>query len=253
MLSWKRADLAGVLGRLKLALGAAVLAAAIAYTLQGGAVLPVLAMGLAAWLFVGSLVEWGGRVKLFRAPLLDSLHRARHLPRSAHGTALAHAGLAILMAGIVAASNWKGEAVQILRPGETVELAGYVYRLDSVEQAMGPNYSIDRARLTVTTAEGAFVALLDPEKRLYPVRAMPTTEAAIHSTAMADLYVVIGDSDGQGGWTVRIFHEPLVPWIWAGALIMVLGGLISLSDRRLRVGAPTRRRKAPAAAAAARA
>jgi cytochrome c-type biogenesis protein CcmF len=128
MLSWKRADLAGVLSRLKLALGAAVLAALIAWYQQGGTILPLLAMGLAAWLFTGAVVEWGGRVKLFRAPLADSLHRARRLPRSNHGTALAHAGLAIAMAGIVAASNWKGEAVQILRPGEAVELAGYVYR-----------------------------------------------------------------------------------------------------------------------------
>ncbi|MEE8500685.1 MAG: cytochrome c-type biogenesis CcmF C-terminal domain-containing protein, partial [Kiloniellales bacterium] len=79
------------------------------------------------------------------------------------------------------------------------------------------------------------------------------TEAAIHTTGMADLYAVIGDADGQGGWTVRIFHQPMLPWIWAGTLIMVLGGVLSLSDRRLRVGAPTRRRKAPAAAAPARA
>ena len=102
----------------------------------------------------------------------------------------------------------------------------------------------------MTTVDGEFVTQLDPEKRLYPVRAMPTTEAAIHTTAMADLYTVIGDADGRGGWTVRIFHEPMVPWIWAGSLIMILGGLLSLSDRRLRIGAPTRRRKAPAAAAA---
>ncbi len=253
MMSWKRADIAGVLSRLKLALGAAILAVLIAYYQQGGAILPVLAMGLAAWLFTGSVVEWGSRVKLFRAPLADSLHRARHLPRAAHGTALAHAGLAIAMAGIVGASNWKDEAVQVLRPGETIELAGYRYRLEGVEQGQGPNYTIDRARLTVTTVEGEFVTLLDPEKRLYPVRAMPTTEAAIHTTGMVDLYAVIGDADGQGGWTVRIFHEPMVPWIWAGSLIMILGGLISLSDRRLRVGAPARRRKTPAAAPPARA
>ncbi len=107
----------------------------------------------------------------------------------------------------------------------------------------------------MTTTDGAFVARLDPEKRFYPVRAMQTTEAAIHTTVMADLYTVIGDADGKGGWTVRIFHEPMVPWIWAGTLIMVLGGAVSLSDRRLRVGAPRRRRKAkaPAAAAPARA
>jgi cytochrome c-type biogenesis protein CcmF len=85
--------------------------------------------------------------------------------------------------------------------------------------------------------------VLTPEKRFYPVQAMPTTEAAIHSTGLADLYAVIGDPAG-GGWTVRIYHEPLVPWIWAGALIMVAGGFLSLSDRRLRVGAPARKARA---------
>jgi cytochrome c-type biogenesis protein CcmF len=253
MLAWKRADLAGVLGRLRLAFVAAVAAAVLALELQGGPVLPVLAMGLAAWLFTGALTDWAGRVRLFRTPLLDSLRRARHLPRAAHGGALAHAGLAIAMAGMIAATNWKGEVVRVMHPGETVDLAGYVYRFEGVEQTQGPNYSSDRARFTVTTEDGDFVTRLAPEKRLYPVKQMPTTEAAIHTTGMADLYAVIGDADGQGGWTVRIFHEPMVPWIWAGALIMILGGVLSLSDRRLRVGAPTRRRKAPATPAPARA
>jgi cytochrome c-type biogenesis protein CcmF len=84
---------------------------------------------------------------------------------------------------------------------------------------------------------------LTPQKRLYDVQKMPTTEAAIHTTGLEDLYVVVGDPDGKGGWTTRIFHEPLVPWIWAGCLIMVIGGLFSLSDRRLRIGAPVRSKK----------
>ena len=97
--------------------------------------------------------------------------------------------------------------------------------------------------------DGREVTVLTPEKRIYDVQRRQTTEAAIHSTGLADLYAVIGDGDGRGGWTVRIYHEPLVPWIWAGALIMVAGGAVSLSDRRRRVGAPTRRRKtAPATA-----
>jgi cytochrome c-type biogenesis protein CcmF len=99
----------------------------------------------------------------------------------------------------------------------------------------------------MVTRAGRVVATLTPEKRLYTVQNMPTTEAAIHTTGLADLYAVIGDSDGQGGWTVRLFHEPLVPWLWAGIALMVAGGLVSLSDRRLRVGVPARR------AAAARA
>ena len=255
-LAWKRADLAGVLGRLKVALAAAVVAVLLALYLQGGPVLPVIAMGLAAWLFVGALSEWAERVKLFRAPVAESLHRARSLPRAAYGMTLAHAGLAIAIAGMTAAASWKAEEVRIMRPGESVDLAGYTYRFEGVEKLdVDPredrNYSSDMATFTVTRGE-SFVARLTPEKRLYPVQDMQTTEAAIHTTGLADLYTVIGDADGSGGWTVRIFHEPMVPWIWAGALIMVLGGAVSLTDRRLRIGAPMRRR-APGDAAAARA
>ncbi|MFQ5776000.1 MAG: heme lyase CcmF/NrfE family subunit, partial [Kiloniellaceae bacterium] len=252
LLSWKRADLPGVLGRLKLALAAAVVAALLAVQMRGGPVLAVLAMGVAAWLFVGALGDWAARIKLFRVPLGHSLRRARNLPRSAHGVTLAHAGLAVAIVGIAASASWKVEEVRIMRPGESFEVAGYSYRLERVDRVQGPNYFSDKGTITVTR-NGDFVARLTPEKRLYPVQNQPTTEAAIHTTGLADLYTVIGDPDGNGGWTVRVFYEPMVPWIWAGALIMILGGMVSLSDRRLRVGAPTRRRPAPRAAAAVRA
>ena len=251
-LPWKRGDLAGVLGRLKLALVGAAVAAALSLYLEGGPVMTAVAMALAAWLFLGSLIEWAERIKLFRAPFGDSLRRARHLPRSAHGKTLAHAGLAVAIVGMAAAASWKAEVVQIMRPGESLELAGYTYRLEGVRGFQGPNYRGDVATITVTQGD-RFIARLTPEKRLYPVQNQPTTEAAIHTTGLADLYTVIGDPDGRGGWTVRVFHEPMVPWIWAGSLIMILGGLCSLSDRRLRVGAPARRRKAPAVAAVAQA
>ena len=247
LLQWKRADLAGVLGRLKWAGLASLLAAALAvYLHSGGPILAWLGMALAAWLFAGCIVEWAERVKLFRAPLATSWARARQLPRSAYGMTLAHAGMAVVIAGVTASAAWQGEVVRVLRPGETAELGGYVYRFDGVESLRGPNYAAERGRFTVTR-DGHPFALLTPERRLYDVQRMETTEAAIHTTGLADLYAVIGEPDGRGGWTVRLYHEPLVPWIWAGSFIMVLGGALSLSDRRLRVGAPTRRpRLAPA-------
>ncbi|MGF1592527.1 MAG: heme lyase CcmF/NrfE family subunit [Kiloniellaceae bacterium] len=240
MLPWKRGDLAGALARLKLAALGALLAAGIAWYLQsGGPLLAVAAMGLAAWLFVGALVEWGDRVKLFRVAPVDSWRRARALPRAAHGMTLAHAGLAVAMAGMIGSSVWKSEVVANLRSGETVEIAGYELLFEGVGRLDGPNYRAERARFTVSRG-GEEIAAMFPEKRVYQVRSMPTTEAAIRTTFFADLYVVIGDNDGSGGWTVRIYHEPLVPWIWIGCLVMVGGGLTSLSDRRLRVGAPHR-------------
>jgi cytochrome c-type biogenesis protein CcmF len=161
---------------------------------------------------------------------------------------LAHAGLAIAIFGMTGASAWKQEEVRTMRPGESVAVAGYDYRFDGAAAVQGPNYSGIRGTFTVTRRDAPVVTLY-PEKRLYTVQQMPTTEAAIHTTGFADLYAVIGDPDGKGGWTVRIFHEPLVPWIWAGALLMFAGGLVSLTDRRLRVGAPARRRAAATAVA----
>ena len=137
-----------------------------------------------------------------------------------------------------------------MRPGETVTVAGYDYRFDGVTQVAGPNYVAQRGQFTVSR-DGEPVAVLTPEKRNYSAGGMPTTEAGIHTTGLADLYTVVGDPDGKGGWTVRLFHEPLVPWIWAGVLAMVAGGLVSLSDRRLRVGVPSRRRVSAVLAAEA--
>ncbi len=249
-LSWKRTDLAGVVGRLKFAFLAAILATAITLYMQQGPVIPVLAMGLAVWLFAGAVIEWSGRIKLFQTAPGDSLRRAIGLPRSAHGMTLAHAGMAVVIAGMVASSTWKVEEILIMRPGDTTSVAGYDYRLEKVERIKGPNYISDTATITVTR-DGKAVTEQKPEKRIYTVQNTPTTEAAIYTTALADLYTAIGDPDGKGGQTVRIFFEPLVPWIWIGSLMMMLGGVISLSDRRLRVGAPRRKRPPTLAAAQA--
>jgi cytochrome c-type biogenesis protein CcmF len=243
LLPWKRADLIGVLSRLKVALGAAIAVALLTIYLRSeGPVLAIPAMALVAWLFVGTLSEWAERVKLFRAPLRQSVQRAAHLPRAHYGMTFAHAGLAVAIAGMIGSAAWKSEEVTSLAVGESTEVANYTYTLEDVAQVRGPNYESTMASFRVTH-DGREIAVLRPEKRFYPVQGTPTTEAAIHSTGLADLYAVIGDPSGEG-WTVRIYHEPLVPWIWAGALVMVAGGLLSLSDRRLRVGAPSRRVRA---------
>jgi cytochrome c-type biogenesis protein CcmF len=251
MLAWKRADLAGVFSRLGVALGASALVAlGTWYATRGGPILAVLAMAMAAWLFFGTLSEWAERVRLFRAPIGESWRRAVNLPRAAYGMTFAHLGFAICIAGIIGSSAWKQEEVRVMAPGEAVTLAGYTYNFDGVERVQGPNYLSDTGSFTVTR-NGRAVTVLHPEKRVYPVESMPTTEAGIHTTGLADLYAVLGDpADDGSGWTVRIYHEPLVPWMWVGSLLMMLGGFLSLSDRRLRIGAPRRARRAAIAAAA---
>jgi len=251
MLPWKRADLAGALARLKAAFAAAVVVALITwYLAAGGPVLAILGMGLAAWVTVGALVELADRLKLLRAPLGESWSRARQLPRSAYGMALAHGGLGLVLMGIVASTAWQTERLQIMRPGETASLAGYEFTFEGTRSLAGPNFAALRGLFRVSR-DGAPVAILNPETRTYPTPPMQTTEAAIRLTPTGDLYAVLGEADGTGGFATRLYHKPLIHWIWFGTLIMVIGGLVSLSDRRHRIGAPARRRLRPLAPAPA--
>jgi len=259
LMAWKRGDLSGALSRLWMALGAALAAAALSWVLTGGSLIDLAAaggIGIAVWLFVATLIEFGERVRLGRAPIAESLRRAGRLPRAAWGMTIAHAGTAVLIVGVTASSAWKEELVQTQMPGETIAMAGYGFTFEGAREVAGPNYTAVRGTFTVTDEEGRVLAALTPEKRTYTQPPMPTTEAAIHTTGVSDLYAVIGDAaeDGSGAHVTRLYYEPGVPLIWYGSLLLALGGIVSLTDRRHRVGAPVRKTaKAPRAGAAARA
>jgi cytochrome c-type biogenesis protein CcmF len=239
MLAWKRSDLMGALQRLKFAALATVIIAVIAAWLSWGlAALGVAGIALAAWVGCATLAEVAGRIGIGRGSLANSLRRARGLPRSSWGMTVTHFGLAVTIAGITGASLWRTEAIQEMKPGDSVDVAGYNFTLDKVENLRGPNYFIERGTFTARL-DGEVYTVMEPENRRYFVQQRETTEAAIHTTFMKDLYVVLGD-ETDGVWVTRIYHNPLVPWMWMGTLLMVLGGALSLSDRRLRVGAPKR-------------
>ncbi|HEV8389195.1 MAG TPA: heme lyase CcmF/NrfE family subunit [Dongiaceae bacterium] len=238
LLGWKRGDLPGALQRLAVAGLLALLVAV--YTLSretGGSVLAPLGVALGVWLFLGTLVEWADRVKLFRAKPRENWNRARHLPRATYGMTFAHLGLAIAIVGMTGSSAWKSESVQAMQLGDTVTMSDFTYRLDGIAAVKGVNYLAERATFSVTR-DGKPYTVLHPERRRYVT--MSTNEAAIESSIRGDIYAVIGDRAGARSWTVRIDHQPLVPWIWLGGLLMALGGVVSLSDRRYRVGAPSR-------------
>ena len=240
LLGWKRGDLPGALQRLAAAGVLACFAAGYTFHLEtGGSWLAPLGIALGVWLALGTLVEWVERVKLFRVRPRENWNRARHLPRAAYGMTLAHLGLAIAIIGMTGSSSWKTESVKAMQIGESVTLDGYTYRFDGVMPTRGPNYLAERATFTVTK-DGRPYTVLYPERRQYEVQAAPTTESAIQSSLAGDIYAVIGDHAGPQSWTVRIYHQPLVPWIWAGGFLMALGGVTSLSDRRYRIGVPNR-------------
>ena len=240
-LPWKRADLGSALSRLKFAMFAALVVLGLTWWLQtDGPILALVGMGLFAWLLVGSLIEWTDRIKLFRAPLSSSWRRMVTLPRSAHGMTVAHIGVALVVLGITASEAWQSERLGIMKPGETVTVGSYEFRFNGAEQIAGPNYEALRGSFTASIDGGAEYQMF-PEQRVYTDPPMMTTEAAIRPMLTADLYVVIGDEDGVGGYATRIYHKPFISWIWLGCLTMFFGGFLSLSDRRLRLGAPKKR------------
>jgi cytochrome c-type biogenesis protein CcmF len=250
MLAWKRGDLLGAMQRLLAAVGVALLALVVCVALVWrGPWLAPFGIALGAWLLAGAVAEWAQRVRLFTAPAGESLSRARGLPRAAYGTLLGHAGLGLTVIGIVATSAWQSETVLALKPGERGEVAGYSFVFRGTTVGQGPNYTEQTGRMEVTRG-GAPVAHLAPSKRLYEAPRSTTTEAAIHASWRGDLYIVLGDALADGAFVVRAYFNPLVRLIWLGAVVMAIGGVLSLLDRRLRVGAPRRSARAQPVAAA---
>ncbi|MDE2364831.1 MAG: heme lyase CcmF/NrfE family subunit [Hyphomicrobiales bacterium] len=237
-LKWKRDTLRAAFAKLKYALVAAVLVAvATLFFGSFGHLATALAMGVGAWLVVGSLLMLTQRLRLGSASFETSIRLVRTTPRAFYGLVIAHAAMGLLVAGVAGMSAWATEKIEVMRPGQTMSLSGYDLRLRAVQNAPGPNYDAERALFDVHR-NGRFVTRLVAERRFFPVRQQLTTSAGIRTNLVSNLYVALGDPDDRGGWTVRFYVHPFVPLIWIGGLLMALGGFVSLSDRRLRVGAP---------------
>jgi cytochrome c-type biogenesis protein CcmF len=243
LLAWKRGDLLAVLQRLYLvAILAFVVAVVFFYVQHGGPVLAVLGLAAALFLIFGAMADLWYRAGVGKVAASVAWRRLAGLPRSAFGTALAHAGLGVAVLGIVAVTTFETEHVIEMKPGQTVEAGGYAVRFDGMKPATGPNYSEERGHFTIGRG-GVEVADVWSSKRIYTARQMPTTEAGIVTFGLSQLYVSLGDPTNDGGMVVRIWWKPFILCIWGGAVIMAIGGFVSLSDRRLRVGAPNRRAK----------
>ncbi|MCM5692403.1 heme lyase CcmF/NrfE family subunit [Sinorhizobium meliloti] len=244
LLAWKRGDLAGAAQRLFAAAALGLLAAAICYyAVNGGPVLAPFGLGLGVYLILGALTDLVLRSGLGKVAAGVAWRRLSGLPRSAFGTALAHIGLGITLIGIVTVTAFETETVVEMKPGAVVDVGRYSLRFDGMREGRGPNYTEDAGHFTVSQG-GVEVTEIWSSKRLYSARRMPTTEAGIRTFGLSQLYVSLGDDMADGGIVVRIWWKPLILCIWGGALVMMAGGVVSLSDRRLRVGAPARARKA---------
>ncbi len=235
MLSWKRASLGKVWAQVwpfaifALALGC------LAYAMQTGrSALGPIGTALGAWTVMGALVDIAQRTG--RGSLGSRLARLTRLPGADWGKAAAHIGLGVMVFGVAGITAWQQEDIRVTQIGERFEVGSYSFELRDVTEFEGPNYRTTMGEIAVFKG-ASDVTVLYPEKRYYPVADMPTTEAAIRNGILRDIYVVIGDPQDDGGYTVRVYIKPFANWIWGGAMLMALGGLFSLMDRRLRMAA----------------
>ena len=236
MLSWKRAKLDRVLRQLTPAFLLAIALMALVWAMQTErTAMGPIGVFLGAWMIGGALTDLASRLGQTR-----DWSRLFRLPRADWGKATAHIGLGVTFIGVAGLLAWEQEDIRVAHLNEPFTVGQFELELLDVQRVQGPNYISTMGEVSVRT-EGSEVAHLYPEKRNYPVAGMPTTEAAIDYRFLRDVYVVIGDPQGEGAWVMRTYVKPLANWVWGGAILMALGGLLSLSDRRYRVAAGARK------------
>jgi Cytochrome c biogenesis factor len=245
-LAWKRGNFLGTAQRLYAAFGLSLLVALVilAYT-HGGPVGAPFGIGLGVFLILGSLNEIVTRSWTRGKPLSIAWAKARGLPRSTWGTVIAHAGVGLVVLGI-SATAWDVETLGTLKTGERLGAGPYELRLEHIVPRQADNYREDAALFRVFR-NGREVGTVESMKRLYVTRGMPTTEAGILTSGLSQVYVSLGEMQPDGSLGVRLYYKPLVLLIWLGAVVMALGGALSLTDRRLRIAAPARAKAGPAA------
>lgn len=220
-LGWKRGDLKAAWRSLYPALGlAAIAAATVLAIITPRSVVAAMAFAVAGWLIGASILD---------------LRRRKGARASAFAAALAHAGLGVTLLGVTGTTAWRSEALTVMAPGETIVVGPYTLRFDGVTEEKGPNYVADRGHIALMDG-GKVKAMLRPEQRFYTAEGQSVSDTAIRTTGLRDLYLALGDNRGGGRYAVRVYVSPLAPLIWLGALVMALGGMLSLGGR-LRAGA----------------
>ncbi|MES1982877.1 MAG: heme lyase CcmF/NrfE family subunit [Pseudomonadota bacterium] len=231
---WKQASVPDMWVRIRWALGCSVLIA-ILLPLVMGKWTPMISLGflLAFWVITTVVMDMGKRLSGREGGLGV---RLKSQSRSYYGMQLAHIGVGVFIIGVTMVKGYEAERDVRMDVEDTVQAGGYEFRFDGVRQQTGPNYSASQGRVTVSK-DGKVITQMFPEKRVYNASGMPMTEAAIKPGLSGDLYVSLGEPipNSNGAWSVRIYIKPFVDWIWAGCLLMGLGGILAVSDRRYRV------------------
>ena len=239
MTRWKQSELPDLFTRLRWAAGVAVVAALLAGWWAGGiGWLSSLGLLMAFWILASVATDIFERVAPKGAGAANGLghswHRARQLPRAMVGMFVAHTGIAVFIVGVTMVGTYQVERDVKMNVGDTTTVGDTTFTFRGVRDLQGPNYAAVQGTVEVSEG-GRVIAQMQPEKRVYRVQQSPMTEAAIRSRVNRDLYVSLGEPVGGNAWIVRIYVKPFVTWIWGGCVIMALGGLLAVTDRRYRV------------------
>jgi cytochrome c-type biogenesis protein CcmF len=231
---WKQADLAQLIKELKIAFIVSMLFGLLSLLpmFSAGNWLVGLGMGLALWVASSHLINVRDRLKN-KQGFQGFWQDFKTGGRSYYGMILAHLGVAMFIVGVTMVSNFGMENDVRMSPGDVSEIAGYEFTFEGVERTPGPNYNAHRGKFQVSR-NGEHLTTLEPEKRTYFVKTRPMTEASIDWGFTRDLYVSLGESLGGGDWSLRLYYKPYVRWIWLGGLLMGLGGILAVTDRRYR-------------------
>jgi cytochrome c-type biogenesis protein CcmF len=205
---------------------------------------------LAYWIVAGVVTDVWEHLRPAGGLKLPLAHRARQLQRAFVGMSLAHLGVAVFIFGVTMVKSFEVERDVKMAVGDTTEAGGFTFTFQGVRQVEGANYDAAQG-LVVVTKNGREIAQLKPEKRMYRVQQNPMTEAAIRTTLLGDQYVSLGQPVGDSAWVVRVYYKPFVTWIWGGCVLMALGGVLAISDRRYRTARQASRHAASTATAAA--
>jgi cytochrome c-type biogenesis protein CcmF len=243
---WKKANLPELAMRLRWAFGASVVTALLLPFVLGKWT-PLLSLGLllALWVVTTSVINLRERLTHLEGGSLS--RRLASVPRSYWGMLLAHCGIAVFIVGVTMVKGFEVEQDLRMNVGDRAAIGGYTFQFDGAQELKGPNYVAARGTFLVTK-NGREVTVMYPEKRHYQVQNQTMTEAAIDSGLLRDLYVSLGEPLDAGAWSVRLYHKPFINWIWGGCLIMALGGVLAISDRRYRLAWRREQEEVPVAA-----
>jgi cytochrome c-type biogenesis protein CcmF len=229
---WKQASIPELALRLRWAFGVSV-ATAVILPLLLGHWTPMIGLGLflSFWIFSTSAYMIYQRLHKSEKTLIA---RAQSASRSWWGMVIAHLGIAVFVLGVTIVKGFESEIAMKMQNGDIAHLAGFDFTFEGVTEIVGPNYTASRGQIRITK-NGIERTVLTPEKRLYTVQNMPMTEAGISPAVIHALYASLGESLPGGAWSVRIYHKPMVEWVWVGCLLMAFGGMLALSDKRYRL------------------